>query len=116
MPCIPILYAPARSMRAYFDGELRTGVHPRRTHGRMWLPACFASWTGASMVVDTSDDQAWRGHPSPTPAIPPVLHRPVLKKPASRLRVTTSALSPGVPVACERLPHACPSPEWLALS
>jgi hypothetical protein len=49
-----------------FDGELRTEVHPRRIYDRWWLPAYFASWTGGSMVVDTSDDKALRGHPAPT--------------------------------------------------
>ena len=44
-----------------FDGELRTEVHPRKIYGKTWLPAYFASWTGASMVVDTSGRQssAW---------------------------------------------------------
>jgi hypothetical protein len=48
-----------------FDGELRTEVHPRTIYGKFWLPAYFASWTGASMVVDTTDDKALRGNPAP---------------------------------------------------
>lgn len=56
-----------------FDGELRTEVHPRKIYDKIWLPAYFASWTGASMVVDTPDDQALRGHPAPkTPLFAPV--------------------------------------------
>lgn len=56
-----------------FDGELRTEVHPRRIYDKVWLPAYFASWTGGSMVVDTYDDKALRGVPTPTePPFTPV--------------------------------------------
>jgi hypothetical protein len=56
-----------------FDGELRTEVHPRKIYDKIWLPAYFASWTGGSMVVDTTDDKALRGNPSPkAPLFQPV--------------------------------------------
>jgi len=48
-----------------FDGELWTEVHPRKIYDKIWLPAYFASWTGGSMVVDTTDDKALRGNPAP---------------------------------------------------
>jgi hypothetical protein len=48
-----------------FDGELRTEVHPRKIYNKVWLPAYFASWTGGSMVIDTTDDKALRGNPAP---------------------------------------------------
>ena len=57
-----------------FDGELRTEVHPRKIYDKIWLPAYFASWTGGSMVVDTTDDKALRGNPTPKPALFDAVH------------------------------------------
>ena len=57
-----------------FDGELRTEVHPRKIYDKIWLPAYFASWTGGSMVVDTTDDKALRGNPAPKPPLFEAVH------------------------------------------